>query len=375
VEHPRRSTRHAADIGFQVEGLSPWRYLLTQPEVLLHYLRLCFWPARLCLDYGWEFVSSWREAAIPGSLIVALLAITAYAMRRKPKVGALGAFAFLVLAPTSTIVPIKVFAFEHRMYLPLASIVVLVLLGGAAAGERLVRARPSRAGAIRGASIGLVVLAVAALGARTFARNADYQSATRMWADVVSQRPRNARAWNAYGVALSVDNRFEESKQAYEHAVALEPESGEYHGNLGRVLAKLGRPAEAVPHYRIALSTAGGDANLHHSLAIALQRSGALEESVAEYRETLRLDPAHSFARYNMGMALEKASRWEEAERAFSDSIQRSPNDPEARFQRCVCWVQLGRRDEAVRELEAILRASPKHAGAAQLLSELTRGR
>lgn len=371
----RGSTEHVVDIGFQVEALSPWRYLLTQPEVLLHYLRLCFWPSRLCLDYGWELVSSWRQAVIPGSVILALLLITAVAMRRKPGLGALGAWVFLVLAPTSSIVPIQVFAFEHRMYLPLAAIVVLALLGGAAVRDRLLRARPSRAGAIRGASMGLVVLAIAALCGRTVARNADYRSATRMWADVVAQRPRNARAWNAYGVALSVEGRFEESRQAYEHALAVEPDAGEYHGNMGRVLTKLGRPAEAVPHYRIALSTAGKDANLHHSLAVALERSGEPEESIREYRETIRLEPEHPFARFNMGVVLMRASRWEEAERAFSEVVRRSPGDVEARYRRCVCWVQLGRKDEAVGELESILRVAPKHAGAAQLLASLTAGR
>jgi Flp pilus assembly protein TadD len=369
------STKHASDIGFRVEGLTPWRYLLTQPEVLLHYARLCFWPSPLCLDYGWEFVSSWREAVVPGSILVALLALTAVALWRRPKLGMLGAFVFVVLAPTSSIVPIRVFAFEHRMYLPLAAIIVLVLLGALALRDRLARAMPARERTIRATSVGIGVLAIAALCGRTFARNADYGSATRMWADVVAQRPRNARAWNAYGVELSVEGRLEESMHAYERALALEPDTGELNVNMGKVLAKQGRFAEAVPHYRVGLKSTPEDPKLHHSLAIALKGSGQLAEAATEFRETLRLDPSHPFARFNLGMALAAASRWEEAEKAFSDAIRQNPGDPQAQYQRCACWVQLGRREEAVAALQALVRSHPNYAEAARLLASLSPGR
>ena len=41
----------------------------------------------------------------------------------------LGSF-FLILAPTSSIVPVVDAAFEHRMYLPLASVVVVAVIAG-----------------------------------------------------------------------------------------------------------------------------------------------------------------------------------------------------------------------------------------------------
>src|SRR5262249_50746961 len=40
-------------VGFKVQTFTPGSYLLTQSGVLLHYLRLAFWPSGLCLDYGW----------------------------------------------------------------------------------------------------------------------------------------------------------------------------------------------------------------------------------------------------------------------------------------------------------------------------------
>jgi hypothetical protein len=39
--------------GFEYAGAAPLQYAMTQPGVILHYLRLAFWPDNLCLDYGW----------------------------------------------------------------------------------------------------------------------------------------------------------------------------------------------------------------------------------------------------------------------------------------------------------------------------------
>ena len=91
--------------------------------MILHYLRLAFWPGGLCLDYGWPVARTAGEI-VPGAIVVGgLLAATVWALVRRPMWGFLGAWFFLMLAPTSSILPIEDLAFEHRMYLPLAAVV------------------------------------------------------------------------------------------------------------------------------------------------------------------------------------------------------------------------------------------------------------
>ena len=109
-------------------GIAPWPYLLTEAGVLAHYLRLCFVPAGQCLDYGWPVARNvWQ--VLPGALVVLpLLVGTLWALRRKPALGFLGTWFFLILAPTSSVVPFADPAFEHRMYLPLAAVVLGVVL-------------------------------------------------------------------------------------------------------------------------------------------------------------------------------------------------------------------------------------------------------
>jgi cytochrome c-type biogenesis protein CcsB len=110
-------------------GTSPLQYALSQPGVILHYLRLAFWPAGQCLDYGWPVAHGFRAIVPPLIALLALLAITLWCMVRHPMLGFVCGGFFLILGPTSSVLPLADLAFEHRMYLPLASVCVQVVLG------------------------------------------------------------------------------------------------------------------------------------------------------------------------------------------------------------------------------------------------------
>ncbi|MBU0718404.1 MAG: tetratricopeptide repeat protein, partial [Planctomycetes bacterium] len=147
--------------------------------------------------------------------------------------GFLGAWFFVILAPTSSIIPIKDLAFEHRMYLPLAAVVIvtLVLLDGLL--RRFSEASPGRSGQMRFVRVALVVVVVGALGGRTLERNTDYRSRVSMWQDVVAQRPTNARAYCNLGVALTEEGRDNEAVVACRKAVELDPTFVSGHFRLG----------------------------------------------------------------------------------------------------------------------------------------------
>ncbi len=83
----------------------PLVYALSQFPVLVHYLRLSFWPHPLCLDYYWPPVGSISAVIFPALLIGGLLGMTAWGLVRSPAAGFAGVWFFLILAPTSSILP------------------------------------------------------------------------------------------------------------------------------------------------------------------------------------------------------------------------------------------------------------------------------
>ena len=119
----------SASAGFSI-GYEPLDYALNQCVVILHYIRLTFWPRGLCLDYRWPIVKDWGKLVLPVLVILVMLAVTVWGLVRNRRWSYPAAWFFAVLAPTSSFVPIADLVFEHRMYLPLAGLVILVVLGG-----------------------------------------------------------------------------------------------------------------------------------------------------------------------------------------------------------------------------------------------------
>jgi len=110
-------------VGFGLP-ITPWQHLRNQFVAICLYLRLAVWPHPLVLDYLGFWVHRFGEAAPYAVVVAGLLAATLAALWRRPKVGFLGAWFFLVLAPSSSVFPLVETVAEHRMYLPLAALVV-----------------------------------------------------------------------------------------------------------------------------------------------------------------------------------------------------------------------------------------------------------
>ena len=88
--------------------------------MLVRYLRLAAWPTELVVNYGWPRALTLTEVLPYALVVVGCLVATALALWRWPTLGVLGAWFFLTLAPTSSIVPIATeVGAERRMYLPL----------------------------------------------------------------------------------------------------------------------------------------------------------------------------------------------------------------------------------------------------------------
>ncbi len=202
-----------------------WAYALTQSWAIVHYLWLSVWPYPLILDYGPVLVTDLSRIAPCLFLLTALLAVGGYAMYRKPVFGFIAAWFFLILAPTSSIAPIATQTVaEHRMYLPLAAIITLVVTGLYAWSGRF--------------ALGLCLAVALAYGWLTFQRNAVYHSALSIWSDTAEKCPDNARAHENLGIALADSDRMTEAMAQYEEAVRLQPEGSSIHLNFGIALAK-----------------------------------------------------------------------------------------------------------------------------------------
>jgi Flp pilus assembly protein TadD len=345
------SGARGASAGFGL-GVTGWTYLLKQGEAVLLYLRLAVWPYPLVLDYGTAVGRPDLPFLGQGLAVVALLAATCWALVRRPVLGFVGAWFFLILAPSSSVVPLVTQTMaEHRMYLPLAAVVVPVAV---ALFVRL----GARAAWVLG---GAVLLG----GAATVARNADYREVATIWAETVRRRPDNPRAHHnlalalhragrlpaahgsfaravaldpAYvvghynwGVALLADSRVAEATAAFVTTVRLAPDHVDAHRQLARLAEQGGRLAEAENHCNAVLRLAPDDLDAHRRLGLLLARAERLAPAEGHFRAVLRLVPADADAHANLGNVLLLGGRPREAIACYEQSLRLRPADDRTR--------------------------------------------
>ncbi len=299
--------------------VSPWDYAWTQAGVLVHYLRLVLWPHPLVADYDdWPIATS-VMAVLPWAIIITgLVAATVWALYRGWRLGFLGVWFFVILAPTSSFRPLlNEIAAERRMYLPLAAVVALIVLGGHALAQRLRVGRTAQT---------VVVVALAALLAQvTVSRNEAYRSTLAFWSDIVAKRPQNARARMWLGDHLYKNGRSAEALDQYAAAVRSDPEDPLTHYGLGVTLVAQKRIDEALDEYREALRLKPDYPQARNALANTLFGQGKLDEAVEQYRATIEIDPQHYRARYNLALVLARQGKHAEAVAQLEAALQIQP--------------------------------------------------
>ncbi|MCG8407639.1 MAG: tetratricopeptide repeat protein [Phycisphaerales bacterium] len=380
----RPGTTKSTTVGFELQDVSAWEYAMTQSQVILHYLRLSFWPTGQALDYGWPMVRTLREAIVSGGVVLLLLTGTLFAFFKKPWLGFAGAWFFVILSPTSSFIPIKDPIYEHRMYLSLAALVVLaVAVGYWAVISGLKRLSPNPIHH-RMVLAGLVVIAASSLGYATLCRNSVYQSRQAMWSDVLAKRPDNARAHTNLGLALFEQGNVDEAVRRYQRALELKPDLRQARSNLQAVknrffiraldLAQAGQKTEALRLYRKAQQAVPEDIQVNINLANILASFERHEEAEIELRQALMIAPPDTDltllarAHFNLGNILNKQRKRTEAIEQYRMAVAVDPNYHNAYYGLGFVLEQNGLLDEAIEAYRAVLAIKPNHANAQKAL-------
>jgi tetratricopeptide (TPR) repeat protein len=303
---------------FGASQRSPLTYALTQPGVILHYLRLAILPLGQCFDHsGWPAVERFEAGQLPAYLAIGAVAgLSLFGTVRRQPWAWLGMFFLGTLAPTSSVMPVEAFANEHRMYLPLAAVLATLVLGVAELGPRLGPRLGSQLGSrmLRGAAnheatlsrAGMVTAAVIAivLVGLTHARNNVYRSGTAVWMDVLEHDPDNYRALWQLAVkldwlgneqdAFAMADRALDGKpscEVYADLARAKLSAGDYQAAERRFRRGLERQRDALPADSRAVFSATND------LATALHLAGRVEEAtdlseaaIADMRRVLGVD-------------------------------------------------------------------------------------
>ncbi len=340
-----------------------WDYGLTELRVIVRYVSLAFWPHPLVFDYGQSVPCRWAEVWPYSLALASMLVFTAVALRQMPAVGFAACWFFLILAPTSSIVPLVGESMaENRLYLPLAGIVALTVLVGFALAGR--------------ATYYVFALAAAGLAFATLQRNNDYTSEFALWRDTVAKNPDNARAHvNLGNTLLKMPGRLEEAITQYDEALHLRPGDAIAHFDLAYALATIpSRSNEAITQYEEALRLDPDFIAAHFNLGKAwLNVPGRSNDAVTQFEEAVRLNPRSAEVHFNLGNALARVpGRLDEAVVQYKEAMRLEPGLAEPHFSLAAALYALhGRSAEVEAQLVAGLRIHPNDTRARQMLADI----
>jgi tetratricopeptide (TPR) repeat protein len=305
------------------------QYLRIECSAVLHYLRLAAWPFSLVFDYGYEVGLPAAPVVAASIAVLSLIGIgLVVAWRRFPAITFLGCWFFVILGPTSSIVPVAGQPIaENRVYLSLAAVAILaaVLL------DRILSTRGHAA----------LLAAAAAFGCMSIARNHDFRSEQSIWSDTIAKRPNSSRAHFYYGTALVRRGQMNEGIAHLEKAVALKPSYSFAHVNLATALFGQNRLDDALRHFALAVQLKPDDPAARSNFGSALFKAGKKAEAVEQYREALRLRPTHADARVNLGIVLAHLGKTDEAIATFQEAIRLHPDNAAAREQLALLLASL----------------------------------
>jgi hypothetical protein len=297
-----RSLTNAAAAGF-LSGISPFAYALTQCRVILIYLRLFFVPVGQNGDWQLPFFHSLTEGGAWAYVLVLLLLLaTVVWLYKRERLISFGLAAFfLMLAPTSSIVPVNDAIAERRMYLPIAGL-ILAFLGLAAK----VRFTPvlRRAGAI---------VALMACAAFSYARSAAWASDFNLWSESVQANPINSRAHFGLGSAMMTRGDCTGAVREFSTArsQSATPEGGAAQGggypaevlwNLAQAYQCSKNPAEALVLYR-SFAAVNATTAAYKQIGYVEALLGHADAAVAAFEQALKLDPNDATAYAYRGLA------------------------------------------------------------------------
>ena len=388
--------RPHSSVGFSA-GVDAWTYCLNQAEMIVRYLRLALWPDALVLDYGLPQALSFRDVWPSLALVTTLFAGSVIALIRWPRVGFLCIAFFLMLAPTSSVVPIATeVGAERRMYLPLAALAGLFAVAGAWLLEGVRRhlsgrwQRPAIAGALVVASTWIT-----ALGVRTVDRNDEYATHLTVWRNSVERWPRGRprlsyamalldagqrepgirqmrlaageyhKARFVLGNELVEDERYDEAIHQLSLFIAVEPPGGERFGARmlrGRIRSEQGRFDDAIAEYRALIEQFPTSLGVRERLADTLLASGQAEDALPHYRWLLERQPQHAVWLGRLADALALSGREADAEAAYRQALDVDPRATTAHMGLARSLLKSGRIREGATHAETAVALDPRSA-------------
>ncbi len=310
---------HSPSAGFGLKDLPWYQYLFTEFRAIFVYPRLFLLPAGLDADWDFPYSRTLTDhGAIAGLIVLAACVYAAWHYRRRFPLATYGFFVFLVLmAPTSSVLPIKDPVAERRLYFSMLGLLLIAV-------DFLARLTADR----RTLAWSCAAVALAAALA-THSRAAVWSDAVTLWQDTVAKSPNKSRDHFQLAVAYTDAQRYTDAIAEFEKTASLTKPDYNLLVDWGLAYDAMGRPDDALAK---------------------LRQAAALERTAHVYSQ--------------IGMIYAKQRRYPEALDALATAEKIDPSWPQTYNYRAKIYFQQNNLASAIADYQHALQLDPTLADA-----------
>ncbi len=317
----------ATTAGFGLKDFTPLQYFFTECRALFIYIREFFLPAGLNADWDFPISHSLLDhGALFGLAALLLLAALAWHFRHRFRLASYGFFTYLVLmAPTSSFLPIQDPVAERRLYFSFLGLLLIVV--------DLVSRLPLDRRQLALAASAVLLAATFA----THARAAVWSSPMALWQDTVQKSPDKQRVRFQLAFAYYARQDYGAAIQKFADA------------------ARVGPPrADLLLDWGLSYSA------LHQT-----------DQALEKLRQAAALTPtAHIYSQ--IGQVNGSARRWSDALEALNQAARIDSSYALTYFYRGLVYYNINQCDKALEEYKHALLLDPTIADGPAALRQAT---
>ncbi len=314
-----RTLSLATTAGFHVKEATPVEYLFTQFRAWWGYARLFVFPFGLNVDHDFPFTRSLADPWSWAGLLCAVLCIAAaWRYRKQYPLSAFGCFAyFLLLAPTSSFIPIADPFVERRMYLPMLGLILIVI--DLVRHVQLETKMPL-----------LLAGIVALLAVFTYQRSALWGSEIALWSDAVSGSPNKVRPQFQLAFAHYTAGQCAQAATGFEKAAQLGKPTNQLMSDWALALDCMGKPDEARAKFE-ELAKKHPSAYLYSQIAMTYGKQNRLADALQALDKAATLDPKFDPIYSYQGVVYYKQAEFQKSKAAFEHALRLNHDNEAAR--------------------------------------------
>jgi len=325
-------------------------YILTQIKVVIsYYLVKLLFPINLNFEPDIRLVSGFFDWEWIASLIIGVGIAIGIFYQKSILLKCAFIWALITILPTSSIIPLKQIATEHRTYL--SGIGISMGLG-------ILFLRTASLSRLMHPTL-IIVLVI--YGLLTMKRSLDYRSEINIWEDTVKKSPYKSMAHNNLGTAYLSKKRLKEARQSFEVSSALSPSSADPYINMGHIHARNKEWNKAKLKYDLALKLGANRSQVFFNSGLMRLKLNKAEEALPFLLEAIKIKNHRFLYHQELGNAFRMVKQYDSALKSYRKVLELEPNHVEAQNNIGVIFWNLKALDKAEVEFKKALAMEDKN--------------